>query len=256
MTDRTQDSRERLSGLFFDIHNGLPREGPGDSESTKRAFGLLPALSTGLTLDVGCGPGKQTIDLANVSRGSIVALDIHRPYLDELRSRSVAAGTSNRVRLVRASMLNMPFANNSLDVIWAEGSIYVIGFEQGLSGWRRLLKKDGCIAATHLSWLTPNVPDEPRDFWARHYPPMTTVAENVDIADRCGFESIGHFTLPEFAWWEDYYHPMEERLLRLTEKHCGDQDAISMIESSHEQIHLYRRFSDYYGYVFYVFRKR
>ncbi len=28
----------------------------------------------------------------------------------------------------------------------------------------------------------------------------------------CDYEVLGHFTLPESAWWEPYYQPLEERL--------------------------------------------
>jgi ubiquinone/menaquinone biosynthesis C-methylase UbiE len=209
-----------------------------------------------MILDVGCGPGTQTMDVASVSRGCIVAMDIHQPYLDELRHRIVTAGAPNRVRLLRASMFDIPFGDDVLDVIWAEGSIYIIGFERGLAVWRRFLKSGGHVAATHLSWLMPEVPREPREFWAQHYPAMATVTENLEIARRCGFEVVDHFTLPESAWWTDYYDPMEKRLARLEEQHGRDRDAIALLESTQEQIDLYRRFADCYGYVFYILRKR
>ena len=208
----------------------------------------------GRVLDVGCGPGQQTIDLADLGRGSIVALDTHRPYLDALRARSAEAGVSHRVHPLQASMFDVPLAKGSVDAILAEGSIYIIGFERGLRDWRRLLKRGGYVAATHLSWLASDVPEEPRNFWARHYPAMTTVDENLAIAEACGFDAIEHFTLPESAWWDDYYGPMEQRLERLREQHRGDDAALAVIAGSHEQIPLYRRFARYYGYVFYILR--
>jgi ubiquinone/menaquinone biosynthesis C-methylase UbiE len=36
-------------------------------------------------LDVGCGPGMQTVELAKLSDGQIVALDAHEPFLEQLR---------------------------------------------------------------------------------------------------------------------------------------------------------------------------
>lgn len=41
--------------------------------------------------------------------------------------------------------------SKSLDVIWAEGSIYIIGFERGLREWGRFLKDGGYLGVTHLS---------------------------------------------------------------------------------------------------------
>ena len=47
--------------FFFEIHQGLPREGPGDFDSTRRALALLGGLpERPRILDIGCGPGMQT----------------------------------------------------------------------------------------------------------------------------------------------------------------------------------------------------
>src|SRR5258708_11099403 len=106
-------------------------------------------------------------------------------------------------------MCNMPFRDGSFDVIWAEGSIYIIGFEQGLQEWRRLLRPGGYVAATHLSWLAADVPEEPLAFWRRTYPAIRLVDENVRISRDCGVDPVECFTLPESAWGSDYYGPLE-----------------------------------------------
>jgi SAM-dependent methyltransferase len=153
-------------------------------------------------------------------------------------------------------MFDLPFLDGSFDAIWAEGAIYIVGFEQGLLGWRRFLRPGGYIAVTHLSWLTADIPDEPREFWNRNYPAIRAVEENTTISIRCGFEPVDCFTLPESAWWTDYYRPMETRLQTLREEYVGDDEALAVIESSGQQIDLYRRFAWCYGYVFYVLRMR
>jgi hypothetical protein len=85
---------------------------------------------------------------------------------------------------------------------------------------------------------------------------MTTVDGNLATARACGFDLIEHFTLPESAWWDDYYTPMARRIDELLDGHRGDAAARSALESSREQIDLYRRYSRAYGYVFYVLRRR
>jgi SAM-dependent methyltransferase len=242
--------------LFFEVHRDLPREGPGDTASTHRALRLIdPSLATGRIVDVGCGPGAQTIDLANVASGSITALDNHQPYLERLRDRIHAAGLTGRVRAIRASMLDMPFADGTVDIVWAEGAIYIAGFERGLRDWRPLLRPGGCVAVTHLSWLSAYVPNEPKMFWERHYPAMRTVDDNLRGARQSGFEVVEWFVLPESAWWTDYYRPMEARLRTLRDRYQHDDEALEVIASSQQQIDLYRRFPQSYGYVFYVLRR-
>ena len=56
-----------MPDIFYEIFDNLPRGGSGDNESTRKAFSLLKNLpeSTNI-LDVGCGPGMQTIELAKL----------------------------------------------------------------------------------------------------------------------------------------------------------------------------------------------
>ncbi len=73
--------------IFLEIRQGLPREGPGRNKYTRRAFRLLPIMDKPRILDIGCGLGGQTIELAKLSGSQVIGLDIHQPYLDELRKR-------------------------------------------------------------------------------------------------------------------------------------------------------------------------
>lgn len=52
--------------LFFEIHAGESREGPGSSETTERALRLAGGGGFGRIIDIGCGPGWQTLDLARL----------------------------------------------------------------------------------------------------------------------------------------------------------------------------------------------
>jgi SAM-dependent methyltransferase len=109
--------------LFWEIHSGLPREGPGDNDSTRRALAMVHGLpARPRILDVACGPGMQTLALAQASAGTIVALDTHRPFLTEAARRAAAAGLTARIAAVNASMRAMPFADGGFDLIWCEGA--------------------------------------------------------------------------------------------------------------------------------------
>ncbi|MBM3298007.1 MAG: class I SAM-dependent methyltransferase, partial [Candidatus Aminicenantes bacterium] len=75
--------------IFFEVHSGLPREGPGDEASLRRALRLVGKLpERPLVLDVGCGPGLQTLDLARRTGGVVFGLDNHEPFLRDLRRQA------------------------------------------------------------------------------------------------------------------------------------------------------------------------
>jgi len=127
--------------IFFVIHKDLPREGSGRDKYTQKAFDMIPTIKQPLILDVGCGPGLQTIKLAKLTDGKIIAIDIHQPYLDQLKQSAKKEELSDRIEILNKSMFDMNFPEEHFDIIWAEGSIFIIGFEKGLEGWKKYIKK-------------------------------------------------------------------------------------------------------------------
>jgi SAM-dependent methyltransferase len=239
--------------LLFELHQDLPREGPGDDRSTRRALALILDRGRAVRcLDIGCGPGMQSIALAKATRGLVVAVDTHRPYLARLDRAAAAHDVAPRIAAVQASMVALPFLDRTFDVIWSEGAIYLIGFERGLREWRRLLRPRGAIAITELSWLRPNRPDEAVAFWRTAYPALQSVDENLEAARAAGYRDVGHFVLPESSWWENYYTPLERRAAILRERHAGEPAAIARLDGTAREVDLFRRHSSSYGYVFYV----
>lgn len=250
------DDNQRLFEVFLDVQRGLPRQGPGSEESTLKALALCTGLPERLAiLDIGSGPGMQTMALAKaLANGHVTAIDINREYLDELKARAQTAKVADHIDILAADMNELPFATPSFDLIWAEGSAYIMGFEKALVAWKRFLKFGGCIAVSELVWLRPDPPTEVAEFFDHEYPAMTSIEPLVAMVRASGYDLLGHFTLPDADWWAFYYTPLEAKLPSLLDTYAGDEDALQLIESTQREIDMRRRFGNWYGYAFLVGR--
>lgn len=246
------------SDIFLEIFDKLPRQGPGKDECTKKAFSILSDLpERPEILDIGCGSGIQTLALAEVSNGHVYALDLNRIFLEDLNERARKRGISGNIRTCVGSMTDLPYEKESFDVIWAEGSIYIMGFKEGLTYWKQFLKNDGYICVSEITWLTEFPSEKALSFW-NCYPElaMKTVEENKDIISELGFDCIDTFVLPESAWWDDYYNPLEIRLEEMKGKYPENDDFARFSEEIYAEIEIYRECSTDYGYVFYIMKKK
>jgi SAM-dependent methyltransferase len=245
-----------IEDILSEVRRGLSREGSSRLQYTRKAFWTIPQLTRPRILDVGCGPGGPTLELARLSDGEIIGLDIHQPSLDELSKRIEEAGLSGRVRVVNCSMFEMDFPDESFHIMWSEGSIHVIGFEKGLKEWRRFIRPAGFLVVHDMIWLRPDPPREILDHWRKVYPGIKTAFECIKHIPICGYELIGHFPLPEDLWWLDYYAPLEKRINGLREKYAEDQEALRILDKEQREVDLFKKYSEWYGSAFFVMRKR
>jgi len=252
--------------FFYEIFDAsLPRLAPGDDSSTHQALDLLLAAKPKFMdkvgsgklriLDIGCGNGAQTLQLAKRLNGHILAVDNHQPFLDELQRRAEAAGVSDNIQVYAKDMANLGLDENSFDLIWSEGALYNMGFREGLQMCHRLLAPEGLMAASELTWLRSDPPDKCRQFFANEYPPMKDIDSNAETIKGCGFDLLGHFILPESTWRESYYRPLENRLQSLRMKYATDSGWMEMIESIQMEIDIYNEYADYYGYAFFLMQQ-
>jgi len=240
----------------YELCMALPRCGPGDNASTRRAYACLPGLPAHqLILDVGCGTGMQTMELARISNSRIVALDNYQGFLDILLKRAKAERFESRIVPQNMSMLEMDFGEKTFDIIWSEGALYCMGFQNGLQRCRELLKDNGYLAATELVYLTPDPPAELVRYFQDEYPGMSGVRERKELIRQEGFTLLSNFTLPKSAWLKDYYTPMAKELTRLRKKYRGNKTALDVFAAFQKEITYYRKYSRSYSYEFFVMQK-
>lgn len=207
----------------------------GFSRFTRKAFQMLPSLNKPRILDVGCGSGVPTMELVQLSKGSITAIDIDPELIRRLEAKIESAGLSNQVEAITRSMFDMDFAENSFDVIWCEGAIAPIGFERGLREWAKYLRKGGFLA----------VHDEKGD-----------MRQKLDCVATSGYELLGYFFLDEQTWRNGYYAPMRKLINDAREDSANDPEMLSFLDREQEEIDWFKHNPSRCSSVFFVMRKR
>ena len=243
--------------IYTDIYAGLPKAGPGDDVYTVHAWTRLRDLPDHPdVLDVGCGPGRQTLALAAATNARITAVDLYAPFIERLGYEMHLRNLEQQITIMQADMNSLPFRPASFDVIWSEGAVYIMGFDNSLNILQPLLREGGWLVVTELCWLgDSDRSDEAAAFFAAEYPGMRSNDENMLAIGRAGYELAGTLNLPEDAWWDGHYTPIETRIGILGEQYAGDAEAQEILDGYRREIEVCRNHSSEYGYVFYIMRK-
>jgi len=244
--------------LICQMFEDLPRQGPGADESTAHAWSWIPPdRRRGTILDIGCGSGMQTLALARLCPDCrITAIDIHQPFLDDLMHRAKNAGLDKRIVTHRASMDNLPFNEASFDIIWSEGSAFIMGLSPALRCWKRFLHPDGYLVVSDCTWFTDTPSEECRAFLGEECPDMKSVPGTEDLIRSAGYTVISSFRLPDAAWWDHYYTPLSKKMTGLRERYKDNDEAQAIIRGLEKEMEIHHRYSKEYGYTFFVLRNR
>lgn len=243
--------------LLIDLHKTAARQGPGGETETKRAIELaMLDRSRFLKIaDIGCGSGASTLLLAQELNANITAVDFLPEFLDVLQSKALLLGLSNKITHLVCSMDSLPFSDEEFDVIWSEGAIYNMGFETGISRWKRFLKPGGKVIVSEITWLSSTRPPDLHAYWEKEYPEIDTASSKIGILERQGFTPEAYFVLPKHCWLENYYRPMQNRFPDFLQRNAQSEQAKAIVEVEKKEIAIYEKYNAYYSYGFYVARK-
>lgn len=104
-----------------------------------------------VVLDIACGTGDLTIELASHSKGSVLGTDFCRPMLD------IAHTKDHSLPFIEADAMSLPFPDGYFDAVTiAFGLRNLPNFRNGLIEMNRILKPGGTLVV--LEFTTPIVP--------------------------------------------------------------------------------------------------
>src|SRR5213080_68199 len=230
--------------LFADVD----KLSPGDDSLTLHVLRSLPQHRFEVVVDAGCGAGRQTMVLASELGTPIQAVDSYQPFLNRLKRRAKEKGLAHLVQMHWMDMKDIPRVFPTIDLLWAEGAAYNIGFANALASWARVIRQNGFAVISELCWLRDKIPDVVREFFRSRYPEMQSVENNIATAEKAGYKIFNIYTLPKEAWVKDYYDTLEPRAKSLV-RHSDIAVRDFAIETLKE-IGTFKDAQDSYGYVF------
>ena len=237
---------------LIDLHRGLNRQGPGDTDFSRRILQMLPELPAKPRIaDLGCGSGAGTLLLAQHYQCQVKAVDFAAAFIEDLAARASQAELADLIVPICADMGALDWPAASVDLLWSEGAAYNLGFEPALKCWRPLLAPGGIAVISELSWFaeTSEIPEPAIAYWQAAYPLIGTEAENMARANRTGFRVLSTQRLPSQAWWANYYQPLRDRMAQMNATTPALQAVVQEME---EEMDLFEQFSQFYGYTFYI----
>jgi len=136
---------------------------------------LIPPLD-GLTVaDLGCGTGRYTARALQAGARAVYAVDLS---VNMLRVTEGRVSPDPRVKLVHASMENIPLCDGAVDVILSGLALgYVTSLERAISEMARLLRVGGAAVLSDLHPVGTTLG------WAREYRMGTNGSSRKIVVD-------------------------------------------------------------------------
>ncbi len=243
--------------LLIDLHKRAKRQGPGGDAETSKAIDLamLDPSAPLKIADIGCGTGSSAMLLARALNAQITAVDFLPDFVEVLKANAESEGLSKKIDPLVCSMDNLQFDNEEYNVIWSEGAIYNMGFENGINDWKRFLKPGGLLVVSEITWTTNDRPFEIQKYWEAEYPEISTASSKISILENSGYSPIAYFVLSERCWLDNYYRPLQNSFAEFLARNANNENAQAIVEAEKKEIALYEKFKKHYSYGVYIARK-
>ena len=199
---------------------------------TRKAFLSLPKIENPEILDIGCGTGVPTLELARLCKCDITAIDIDENSLRYLEQKIKHLNLTKKIKTMNCSLFEIELPENSFDIIWAEGSIAVIGFKRGLSEWKSLIKNRGFLVL--------------HDGYDNH-------DEKLKIIKETGYELKDYFIISHEKWWHEYYKPWSNQIYHLKNLYQSHNNLNKKLDEELKELEFFKKNQD--GSIFYILKK-
>ena len=201
---------------------------------TRKAFESIPKIENPNILDLGCGTGVPTLEIANLTNGNILAIDSDKECLDWLKQKIKILNYDERISVIHGSVFTVNIPENNYDIILAEGLFNIIGFEKGLLNFSKFLKANGYFM----------IHDE---FQNRE--------KKLHIIEEYQFKLVESFILDENIWWNEYYSCLEKKIMDFEKEIANDINSNKVFKREKSEIDMYKKNPLKFRSIYYVLKK-
>ncbi|BBC29260.1 hypothetical protein SGFS_005510 [Streptomyces graminofaciens] len=118
---------------------------------TGQVIARLEASAGHTVLDVGCGVGKPAVRLARETGAVVKGVNVSRNQIEVANSLAQAEGLQDRLVFEIADAMNLPYADDSFDRVWAlESMFHMPDRGQVMGEMARVLKPGGRLVIADL----------------------------------------------------------------------------------------------------------
>jgi len=236
---------------------GLEILHPGGIEKTNEMARMCKIGKDKKVLDIGSGKGVTTCHLAQKYECEIVGLDLSERMIEYAKEMAKKKGLDDRVSFRRADAHNLPFEDESFDIVLAECTTVLLEKEKAFSEFLRVTKSGGYIGDLEMTW--------------QKLPPKELVDKVYNVWE--GFRTM------TFEEWKNFYEKMGmvdiktvdfsetiPDMEKAMKKELGLKGVIKMgcklllrsdlRKAMNEYRKIFKEYSDYIGYGYVVGRKK
>ncbi|WP_371069259.1 class I SAM-dependent methyltransferase [Sediminibacillus sp. JSM 1682029] len=137
---------------------------PGSLKQTKQMLDTVDLNKQSYVLDAGCGTGQTIAYVAQKYGCTVYGIDQHEEMIQKTRKR--IAESPSPVKVFKGNIEELPFEENSFDMVLSESVTAFTQVRKALKEYRRVLKPNGTLMMNEMTKIGHLEPDEQAEFKA------------------------------------------------------------------------------------------
>jgi ubiquinone/menaquinone biosynthesis C-methylase UbiE len=216
-------------------------------------------------LEIGSNTGFTSVNMSLLTGCSAVGTDINDASISEAKEYAIRQGVEDRVSFIKADVLNLPFEDNSFDVVWCSNvTSFISDKDKVVSEYLRVLKMGGILVIVPIYYLN-NPPKAILQKVSDAIGAQVTVRNKNDWKSL--FEGVAekNSCALELFYEEDCkYHDVKDRIefyidLLMKKESVMNRNKDEQIQIKNDAEYFYNLFNEnlqYAGYSILLYQKR